>query len=167
MNEIIKQTSDIQNVAGETRQVSSLELAEQFYLAHRLDFQRAAKAEETLERGFEYSAEQFDDWAVTAGHMARRADDCDEIDRHGATNERHKLRSRINRVARRGAGLDRAFSIEASHKKDEGWRVVLGERFLAERPLGIMQGIGTNLHSQENNIAATRAAGERDTSDPA
>ena len=37
MNEIIKQTSDIQNVAGETRQVSlSLELAEQFYLAHRL-----------------------------------------------------------------------------------------------------------------------------------
>ena len=41
--------------------------------------------------------------------------------------------------------------------------MVLGEQFLAERPLGIMQGIGTNLHSQENNIAATRALLENAT----
>jgi hypothetical protein len=143
--------------AGTTRRSISFELARAFYEAHELDFQRAANAPDTRQREFEYSAKKFDDWAVNAGHMTRRADDCgDHIERAGAMGERWNLRIKINRVARKGVGLTRAFSIEANRKKEDTWRVVLGERFLAERPLGIMQKIGTNLHSQEDNIAATQ-----------
>jgi hypothetical protein len=137
------------------RTTSSLELADQFYRDHALEFQRAAVAATTQDRGFVYSAERFDDWAVTHGHMTRRANDCEPADRGSATDERFKLRQRINRVARKGVGLPRAFSIEAGHQNK--WRVVLAERFLAERPLGIMRGIGSSLHHQEQNISATRA----------
>jgi hypothetical protein len=138
------------------RRDMSFELARAFYEAHELEFQRAANAVVTNERGFEYSPERFDDWAVNAGHMTRRADDCEAADRISATSERWKLRSRINRIARKGIGLVRAFSIEASRKKEDTWRVMLAERFITEQPLGIMQKIGTNLHSQEDNIAATQ-----------
>ncbi len=140
---------------SETRKTISLDLARAFYQAHEMDFQRAANAEETKQRGFEFSGKKFDEWAVEGGHMTRSAEDCEPEDRITATSMRWKLRQRINRVARLGVGLPRAFSIEAGHQGK--WRVVLAERFLAERPLGIMQGIGTSLHHQENNIAATRA----------
>jgi hypothetical protein len=133
--------------------ISGVDLARQFYSDHELDFQRAIQVEETAERGFDFTDARFDDWAVQNGYMSGVARDAvSAVERDGLTQQRFRLRGRLNRAARKGIGLHRAFSIEASGGK---WRVDLSERFLVQRPTRIIRGLRSTMQNAEQQIEQT------------
>ena len=133
--------------------VSGTELARLFYTDHELMFQRAIQVAETEERGFDFTDAQFDDWAVRNGYMDCVARDAvSAVERDGLTQQRFRLRSRLNRAARKGVGLQRAFSIEANAKQ---WRVDLSERFLVQRPTRIIRGLRSTMQNAETQIEQT------------
>lgn len=119
-------------------EVSNIDIARSFFDAHRLSFERASIATTSDARRFNFTAAQFDDWAVGSGYMPMAARDGDVLERRGLTKIRQDLRTRLNRVARKGQGISRAFSVEARGGK---WRVVLIERFLEEQPHEIIQAL--------------------------
>lgn len=137
---------------SDTTTVSGLDLARQFYADHELMFQRAIQVPETEGRGFDYSDQEFDDWAVRNGYMSGAARDAAGVERDGLTAQRFKLRGRLNRAARKGLGLARSFSIEASGRR---WRIDLTERFLVQRPTRIIRGLRSTMHNAEHQIEQT------------
>jgi hypothetical protein len=137
-----------------TDRVSNVELARQFYDYHALSFQRAVQRDKPGDRFFEFSNSEFDDWAVGAGHMTRSARNAgDEIERRGLTQQRYQLRDRMNRAARKGDGVVRAFSVEARGGK---WRVNLSEAYVLQKPGSIITGIRSTLSYSERQIEHTR-----------
>lgn len=134
--------------------VSSLEIARQFYMDHELAFQRAHQLNKTEERGFDYTADMFDDWAVSHGWMDGVAREATGVERDGLTQQRFRLRHRLNNAARTGSGLLRAFSVEARGGR---WRVDLSERFVFERPREIIRGLKATFTNTEGQIEKTRA----------
>jgi hypothetical protein len=133
---------------------SNVELARQFYDHHQLHFQRVANEAQASRRWFELSGDQFDDWGVLAGHMPKRVRDAnDKVERNGLTIVRRDLRTHLNRAARKGEGVVRAFSVEAKSRR---WRVVLGEAFLLEQPAAIIGGVRTYTNSAEHLIGKIR-----------
>ena len=137
----------------EINTVSSLEIARQFYLDHELDFQRAHQLNKTEERGFDFTADMFDDWAVDHGWMDGCARNTSGVERDGLTQQRFRLRHRLNNAARSGVGLLRAFSVEARGGR---WRVDLSERFVFERPKEIIRGLKSTFTNTEGQIEKTR-----------
>jgi hypothetical protein len=120
---------------------SNLELAQKLYTHHQLLFAQAAKPPgdgNPAANQFGFSGDQFDDWAVAAGYMTKRAKEATDLEHDGAMMERNRLRARLNRAARRGDGLDRAYTVEAKFAR---WRVVLLERYVVEQPKEIVAGI--------------------------
>lgn len=113
-------------------------LARQFYAAHELDFARAVGQDKAAGRRFDFTAAQFDDWAVAAGHMPLAVRSAMGVARDGLAQLRNQLRGRLNRAARQGDGVARAFSVEARGGR---WRVVLVERFLEEQPHEIVDAL--------------------------
>ena len=132
---------------------SSLEAARAFARFHELAFRQAIAEQNTEERGFDFSAEQFDAWAVADGFMTRAASGADDLERTGIVQKRFHLRYRLNRAARDGKGLDRAYSIEARAGR---WRVVLSERFLVEQPAEIVAGIRGAFNQSERRVAQAK-----------
>jgi hypothetical protein len=128
---------------------SSIDLARGFYEHHRLAFAKAAQPDG--QNQFEFSGDKFDQWAVAAGHMAKRALDTatGDLEHNGSLYERHALRRRLNIAARRGEGLDRAYTIEARGMR---WRVVLLERFVVEQPTAIVSGIRRCLERSDLEV---------------
>lgn len=132
-----------------TQRVDSIELARQFYKHHELTFRQLIAAPDNKERAAEFSCEAFDDWAVAAGYMKEPVRASNE-DEHGTLLMlRHSLRIRLNRAARKGEGLARAYSIEARGRK---WRIVLLERFVVEQPSVIVGGIRQCLERSERTV---------------
>jgi hypothetical protein len=137
------------------RRASNIEMARSFYEHHKFEFEKAAQVAATKDRGFDYSGDRFDDWAVQYGHMAMPTRDApDSTARYGLSHLRVALRDRLNRAARRGDGLQRAFSIEG---RDAKWRVDLTERFLTQQPNAIISGIRGMLDLSERRCDQTRA----------
>ena len=139
-------TDDLTTIEPEAPpRLSNFELADRFYKAHELDFHRAVATEYVKSRDFSFSADRFDDWAVSEGQLPRTARGCGSVsERRGITELRNAIRVRLNRAARTGTGLVRAFSVEAKGGK---WRVELSEAFLADRPRRLLTGIkATHAH---------------------
>jgi hypothetical protein len=127
---------------------SNVELVRNFYQHHKLAFAQAALPDGGNQ--FDFSGDQFDAWAVAGGYMAKLARDTDELEHGGVLYERHRLRIRMNRAARKGEGIDRAYTIEARGGK---WRVVLLERFVVEQPKAIVSGIRSCLERSDRAAA--------------
>jgi hypothetical protein len=85
--------------------------------------------------------------------MPEPARDAVDERRYGLTHLRVTLRDRLNRVARKGTGIPRAFSIGG---RGEKWRVDLTERFLTHQPPAIIAGIRATLDLSERRIDQTR-----------
>lgn len=133
---------------------ANIDLAREFYDFHKLAFARAAGGTKSQERRFVFSADAFDDWAVSAGHMPQALRDAsDYIQRNGLALARHDLRRRMNRAARQGAGIPRAYSIEA---RGGSWRVVLFERFLEEQPHEIVQALATTQETAFRRVSSLK-----------
>jgi hypothetical protein len=128
---------------------SNIDLAREFFKHHQLAFAQAGQPDG--QNQFDFSGDQFDEWAVAAGHMVKRARDTntDELEHAGALYERHALRRRLNIAARKGEGLARAYTIEARAQR---WRVVLLERFVIEQPKAIVGGIRSCLERSERTV---------------
>lgn len=142
---------------------SNLELAQAFYDFHKLLFRQAENTADTADRWFEFTAEQFDDWAVAAGLMVKAARDTEGLEHGGALHQRHDLRIRLNRAARKGEGLGRAFSIEARGGK---WRIVLRERYVVEQPNTIVSGIRQCLERSDRMVdLVNRMAAQEELTD--
>ena len=133
---------------------SNLALAKDFYAHHELAFRQAAAAKDTEQRQFAFTDHQFDDWAVAAGHLPMTARESGELEHGGILFARNILRNRMNRAARRGDGLPRAYTIEARAGK---WRVVLLERFVAEQPTAIVRGIQQCLERSDRTADQVKA----------
>jgi hypothetical protein len=117
---------------SEGTKLTSVDLARQFYEAHAAAFAAAAAKARTEDRRFDFTADQFDDWAVSAGHMTKAVRHAaGPIESKGLVKERFDLRARINRAARKSQNLLRGFSIEA---RAGHWRVILAERYFQECP---------------------------------
>jgi hypothetical protein len=82
--------------------LSGMLLARQFYAAHELPIARAACEKAAEDQHFDYTAEQFDDWAVAEGFMPKPVRAAVGIESDGLARMREKLRTRMNRVARQG-----------------------------------------------------------------
>ena len=139
-------TDDLTTIGPEaTPRLSNYELADRFYKAHELDFQRAVLVQNVKARDFPFSADRFDDWLVGEGQLPRTARECGStLERSGINELRYSIRVRLNRAARTGKGLVRAFTVEAKGGK---WRVELSEAFLADRPRRLLTGIkATHAH---------------------
>lgn len=156
---------------------SSQEAIRSFASFHALQFRQAvaekvAYEKEALERaaaglekkekpelGFAFSGDQFDAWAVAEGFMAVAAcDSADQIERSGIIMVRHQLRKRMNRLARKGAGIDHAYSVEARAAR---WRIVLIEQFLTERPRAIVSSIRRSFSQSQRSVDHARMLLER------
>ena len=137
------------------QRASNIEMARQFYEHHKFEFEKAIQVAATKDRGFDYSGDRFDDWAVQYGHMpGLTRDAADSTVRYGLSHLRVAMRDRLNRAARKGDGLPRAYSIEGRGGK---WRVDLTERFLTHQPPAIIAGIRGMLDLSERRCDQTRA----------
>lgn len=133
---------------------SNLEVARDFYDFHELGFRQAIAATDTEKRQFDFTAEQFDDWAVAQGYVTNTARHASEAEHGGILFARNRLRIRLNRAARRGDGLPRAYSVEARGGK---YRVVLLERFVVEQPTAIVRGIQQCLERSDRTADQVKA----------
>lgn len=133
---------------------SSQEAIRSFASFHDLQFRQAIAGTSANQRGFEFSGDQFDAWAVAEGYLPVAARDAaDHVERSGIVQQRYQLRIRMNRVSRQGAGLSHAYSIEARAKR---WRVVLIERFLVERPAEVVSGIRGSFNQSQRSVAQAK-----------
>src|SRR5665811_2404436 len=138
----------------------SKDLARDFFDFHRLAFERVGGAIASATRWFDFTPEQFDDWAAAAGYMTNPVRDGNTVvERRGLAAARSELRGRLNRAARKGDGVPRAFSVEARGGR---WRVVLIERFLEEQPHEIIDAL-----SKMHDHALRRVTGLKAQADEA
>jgi hypothetical protein len=137
----------------------NIAVAKDFYTAHELAFVRAASEAKAEARHFSFTAEQFDDWAVAAGHMPKTVRAAGStIEGDGLAQMRNRLRARLNRASRRGESIPRAFSVEARGGR---WRVLLAERYVMEKPREDVDGlwkayehVGRNVESIKKQICS-------------
>lgn len=119
--------------------LGGVELAQKFYAAHEMEMKRASQQTQPDKRYFDYSAERFDDWLVAIDQFPQAVRNTkDSVEKRGLVQQRHMLRGRLNTPARSGVELPRPFSIEA---RARNWRIVLGERYVQERPKHDADGI--------------------------
>jgi hypothetical protein len=138
--------------------MTGYEMAVEFCKKHEMPFARAAAAANTEDRQFQYSADEFDDFLVSIGELsvaARHAND--DLSRDGVVRLREKLRRRLIRSAQSEKRLQRNFTIEAWGRTGRGrtrsiWRVLLLERYVAERPREIVLSLRRSAQNCDRSL---------------
>lgn len=145
--------------------LTGYDMAVAFYDRNELAFTRAATSAKTKDREFDTSAEDFDDFLVSMDALPMTARDAnDEMSRDGIVRARDKLRRKLIMSARKDKRLPRNFSIEAFGKgrSRANWRVLLLERYVAERPEEIVKGLARNLSHWDHLLTQAETLLEND-----
>lgn len=130
--------------------MTGYELAQAFYQEHQLDFARASTAIATEDQQFAFTADSFDDFLARHSLLRVTSRDAnDELERNGIVRLRNSLRNQLNAAARTNKLLGRNFTIEARAKR---WRVLLLERYVAERPERIAKNLELGLSHTDRSI---------------